>query len=439
MIFQQKRRDQKREWAPMKQSKHAENTVNPIRKIVDTLSVPPNPQKAPIRLNLGDPTLTGNLPPSEATIQAIEEALHEHKSDGYGPSVGLQCAREAVASHFSTPDMKISPDDVILTSGASHALDLAITAIADPGDNILVPAPGFPLYKTLCKPNGIHTRQYNLKMNDGGLIDLDHLESLIDAETRAIIVNNPSNPTGVVFPKDHLEAILRLAYKYKVVIIADEIYGDLTYDGAVFYPMASLSPKVPVISVDGIAKRYLVPGWRLGWAIVHDRYGVLADVKKGMVALSQKIVGPCALIQGALPKILRDTPQSYFDNIKDVISKNAAVVYEVLSRVAGLKPLRPQGAMYCMIGFDYELLGDETKFMQGLITEESVYCLPGSAFNLNNWFRLVLTYPEEVTREACERIAEYCNRHLRPMTVQCSRASALDDGSEGNLSSADSD
>lgn len=365
-------------------------------------------------------------------------------SDGYGPSVGILQARQAVASHFSTPSMPINADDVILTSGASHALDLAVTAIADPGENILVPAPGFPLYTTLCRPNGIETRQYNLKMNDGGLIDLDHLEAQIDSNTRAIIVNNPSNPTGIVFPKEHLEAILKMAFRHKLVIIADEIYGDMTYDGGVFYPIASLSPKVPIISVDGIAKRYLVPGWRLGWAIIHDHYGVLKDVKTGMIALSQKIVGPCSLIQSALPKIFQDTPQSYFDNITDVISRNANIVFEMLSRVPGLRPLKPQGAMYLMVGFDPSIIGcDETTFLQNLIIEESVYCLPGSAFNLPNWFRLVLTYPEEVTREACQRIVDYSNRRLRPVKfhTQLTPANgATDDGSEGsNSNDNDSD
>lgn len=177
--------------------------------------------------------------------------------------------------------------------------------------------------------------------------------------------------------------------------------------------MASLSPKVPIISCDGIAKRYLVPGWRLGWVIVHDRYGVLSDVKKGIIALSQKIVGPCALVQGALPQILNETPQSYFDNIKQVISTNALIVYDILSHMPGLKPLRPQGAMYMMVGFEYNIYGNETEFVQRLITEESIYCLPGSAFNLPNWFRLVLTYPEDVTRKACERIVEFCKRQLR--------------------------
>lgn len=156
-----------------------------------------------------------------------------------------------------------------------------------------------------------------------------------------------------------------------------------------------------------------MPGWRLGWAIIHNRYNVLNNVKNGMIALSQKIVGPCALIQGALPQILEKTPQSYFDNIKEVISTNASIVYNILSHVPGLKPLYPQGAMYMMIKFKYNIYGDETKFIEKLINEESIYCLPGSAFNLKNWFRIVLTLPKNVMREACERIAELCKRQLQ--------------------------
>ena len=333
----------------MAQSQHAKNTINPIRKIADSMSVACNPGKEPIRLNLGDPTVVGNLPPSAATLAAVEEALHSRRADGYGPSVGTLEARTAVAQHFGSVEHPIAVDDIVLTSGASHALDLAITAIADPGDNILVPAPGFPLYQTLCRPNGIEAREYGLRMNDGGLVDLHALEAAIDARTRAIIINNPGNPTGVVFPRAHLEAILEIASRNKVPIIADEIYGDLVYDGAVFFPMHTLSPRVPIITVDGIAKRWLVPGYRLGWLVVHDFHNVLADVLRGMIALSQKIVGPCALVQAALPKILRDTPADFFEHTKDVISRNAAAAQRVLSRVPGLKTLKPQGAMCKLI------------------------------------------------------------------------------------------
>jgi len=122
-----------------------------------------------------------------------------------------------------------------------------------------------------------------------------------------------------------------------------------------------------------------------------------------------------------------------------VISANAAIVYDILSQIPGLKPLKPQGAMYMMVGFDAQMFGEETKFMQGLITEESVYSLPGSAFCLPNWFRLVLTYPEEVTREACERISDYCYKRLRPCNHlaasyqrQVSRRTNIEEGSEGS-------
>ncbi|TMS36731.1 hypothetical protein L596_003825 [Steinernema carpocapsae] len=419
-------------------SDHAKNTVNPIRKIVDQLQVAPNPQKNPIKLHLGDPTLTGTLPPCQTAVDAIKEAVESHTFDGYGPAVGTQDARKAIAKQFSLPEAKISADDVILASGCSHALQLAIEALANDGDNILCPQPGFPLYSTLCRPHGIEDRFYHLDMDRSAECDLAHMESLIDSRTKAIIVNNPGNPTGAVFSKKHLEDILTVAFNHKIPIIADEIYGDLTYDGAQFHPIASLSPKVPVISCDGIGKRYLVPGWRLGWVVCYDRYGSLAEVKKGMVALSQKIVGPCALVQGALPKILAETPQSFFDNIKSVLARNAQIVHDALSKVPGLKPVRPQGAMYMMVGFDSKNYGDETTFVQGLISEESVYCLPGGAFGAPGWFRLVLTYSDEVTVDACERLTQYCARHYKKSAVVSLHDDS--DNSEGDsLLSTESD
>ncbi|PIO52370.1 hypothetical protein TELCIR_26324, partial [Teladorsagia circumcincta] len=201
-----------------------------------------------------------------------------------------------------------------------------------------------------------------------------------------------------------------LAYRYHLVIIADEIYGDLTYDGAVFHPLATLTPKVPIITCDGIAKRWMVPGWRLGWLIIHDRHRVLNEVRKGLVALSQKIVGPCALVQGALPKILAETPEKYFEHNRQVISKNANIVSKLLKGLEGVHCLQPHGAMYMMISIDRSMYGDDLKFASELIQEESVYCLPGSAFSSPGWIRLVITHSEEVTEEAMRRIRAFCER-----------------------------
>lgn len=349
---------------------------------------------------------------------------------------------QAIVDKYSCQDAPFTSDDVILASGASHALQLAIEAIADAGDNILIPNPGFPLYSTLCRPHGIEDRAYNLNMKKGAIIDLLHMESLIDERTRAIIINNPSNPTGAVFSRRHLQDILAIANRHRVPIIADEIYGDLTYDGAEFIPIATLSPKVPVISVDGIAKRWLVPGWRLGWCIIHDHYDVLSDVKKGMVALSQKIVGPNAIVQGALPSILQDTPEEFFENTKAVISANAKIFYNKLRRVPGLLPVKPSGAMYMMVGIDKKVYGEETPFVQGLISEQSVFCLPGTAFSAPGWLRLVLTYPPEISSEACDRIIEFCNKRVVRNHVRMDSESTVDEGcpsaDEGEGSDEDS-
>ena len=148
---------------------------------------------------------------------------------------------------------------------------MTISAIANPGDNILVPRPGFPLYKTLANGLGIKTKEYDLLPLKGWECDLAHMEAMIDDKTKAILVNNPSNPCGSVFSSEHLLQILALADQYKVPIIADQIYEHFVFPGQEYVPIASLTTTVPVLSCGGLTKRYLVPGWRLGWITIHDR------------------------------------------------------------------------------------------------------------------------------------------------------------------------
>jgi len=216
----------------------------------------------------------------------------------------------------ATTSSPLTEEDVVICSGCSCALDLAISAMADPGDNILIPRPGFPLYSTLAVGLGISVREYDLVPELGWQVDLDHMESLIGPRTRAIVVNNPSNPCGSVYSKAHLRAILGVAERHKVPIIADEIYDYFSFAGSTkFVPIASLTDMVPVLAAGGLTKRYLVPGWRLGWITIHDRHGALAEVRQGLKRLSQRIIGANTLVQGALPIILRETPASFFQVI----------------------------------------------------------------------------------------------------------------------------
>lgn len=426
----------------------AKTTFNPIRNILETMDLAPNPKKDMISLSIGDPTVFGNLKPNQVIIDAVSASVQSGKNNGYGPSTGFLPARKAVAEHVSVPGAEIDENDVILCSGCSCALDLCISALANPGQNILVPRPGFPLYTTLAKGLGIETKEYDLIPENNWEVDLAHMESQIDQNTVAILVNNPSNPCGSVFGKEHLKKILAIAERHYLPIIADEIYDYFVFPGQEYIPIASLTSSVPVLSCGGLTKRFLVPGWRMGWITIHDRNNVFAaEVRKGLQCLSQRIIGSNTIVQGALPTILKNTPKAFFDDTIEVIQKNAELAFSKLSTIPGLKPVMPSGAMYMMVGIDRSIFPEfenDLEIVEAMVKEQSVFCLPGKCFNIKDYVRIVLTVPGESMTEACDRIAEFCHKHakysssipkgLMAMSEGSSTASEMSSSSASNSS-----
>ncbi|XP_029909761.1 tyrosine aminotransferase [Myripristis murdjan] len=416
-IYPAKAKSRRQRW-DVKASEMANNTLNPIRAIVDGMKLTPNPDKPMIALSIGDPTVFGNLPTDDTVLQAMKDAIDSHKYNGYSPSIGYQKSREAVANFYSCPEAPLEAKDVILTSGCSQAIDLAISALCNPGDNILAPCPGFSLYKTVAVSMGIEVKLYNLLPEKSWEIDLQHLESLIDEKTSCMVITNPSNPCGSVYSKEHLQSILKVASRHCVPVLADEIYGDMVFPGCSFHSLASLSSDVPILSCGGLAKRWLVPGWRMGWILIHDRNNVFgSEIRQALVKLSQRILGPCTIIQGALESILNNTPQSFYQSNINFLKSSAELCFNELSTVPGLTPIMPSGAMYIMVGIDIDHFPDfsgDVDFTERLVTEQSVFCLPASAFEYANFFRIVVTVPEEMMVEACARIREFCQRHYRP-------------------------
>lgn len=297
------------------------------------------------------------------------------------------------------------------------ALDLCICVLANPGQNILVPMPGFSIYKTLAESHGILVKHYNLRPEKNWEIDLDHLESLIDDKTATILINNPSNPCGSVFSRNHLLSILELAKRHKVPIISDEIYEHFVFSGNEYHSLGSLSDDVPILSCSGLTKRFLVPGWRLGWIVINDRHDTFTEVRAGLVRLSQRLLGPNSIVQAALPEILSATPQHFFDETVQYVEENARNFYNRISKVPGLRPVEPQGAMYMMIGIDIDSfpgIKDDVDFTERMVKEQSVFCLPAQCFQFPNFFRVVLTIPKAKVSTACERIEEFCKKHYCP-------------------------
>ncbi|XP_078525813.1 tyrosine aminotransferase [Lissotriton helveticus] len=413
----EKLKPRKARWA-VRASEVSKKTFNPIRALVDSMKLEPNPNKPMIFFSLtGDPTVFGNLPTDDEVTLAMKNAIDSGKYNGYAPAVGYQSSRDVIAKFYSCPDAPLEAKDVILTSGCSQAIELCLSVLANPGQNILIPRPGFSLYKTLALSMGIEVKLYNLLPEKSWEIDLKHLESLIDDKTACIIVNNPSNPCGSVFSKAHLKKIIAVAARQCVPILADEIYGDMVFGERKYHAMAPLSTTVPIMSCGGLAKRWLVPGWRMGWILIHDRKEIFGkEIREGLVCLSQRILGPCTIVQGALEQIIHRTPQEFYENTISFLKSNADLCYTALSTVPGLRPVRPDGAMYLMVGIDMECFPEfqgDVHFTERMISEQSVFCLPATCFEYPNYFRIVVTVPEDLMLEACNRIREFCEQHYQ--------------------------
>eukprot|EP01095_Lingulamoeba_sp_RSL-Kostka_P001239 TRINITY_DN11769_c0_g1_i1.p1 TRINITY_DN11769_c0_g1~~TRINITY_DN11769_c0_g1_i1.p1 ORF type:complete len:423 (+),score=126.35 TRINITY_DN11769_c0_g1_i1:90-1358(+) len=399
----------------------SKKVVNPIRSVVDQLVVDPNPEKEEIKLSIGDPTIFGNLKPPESVCEKINELLVESKSNGYMHSAGLVEARKALAEQYKLENKNITADDVIIASGCSGAIELSMVATGNPGDVFLFPSPGFSLYQTVALSRGFRFEYYDLLPEQDWEIDFEHLQSVIDhcrsnhENIAGIIFLNPSNPCGSVYTKEHMLNFLEVVERNSLLVIADEIYANMVFaDNVEYIPLASLTDTIPMLSVGGLAKRYMVPGWRVGWVLIYDVDDLLSEVKKSLIKLSQVILGANSLVQAAIPTMINSPPE-YYQNCLDILKHNANFIVEKAKNIYGLFPVVPKGAMYMMVRIDTDLLDikDDMDFTVKLIEEESVYVLPGSCFRVKNYIRVVFSSPDYILGEAMDRIAVFCNNHKR--------------------------
>ncbi len=234
-------------------------------------------------LNTGDPVHAGFQPPAHM-VDAVHQALRNGEH-GYGPSVGLLDAREAVAAENTSRGWPVSADRVVMTSGSSEGIDFVLTALADPGDEVLVPLPTYPLYTAILHKIGAREVYYRTDPKNGWQPDPKEVRSLITSRTKAFVTNDPNNPTGASYAQAIRRELLKIADEHNVPMIADEIYQDVAFDGPIA-PIGALDPEAPVISLSGLSKGYLVPGWRTGWLAVGggDR---LTDVLAAITKLAE--------------------------------------------------------------------------------------------------------------------------------------------------------
>ncbi|VVB15879.1 unnamed protein product [Arabis nemorensis] len=376
--------------------------------------------KKVISLGMGDPTLYSCFRTTQVSLQAVSDSLLSNKFHGYAPTVGLPQSRRAIAEYLSRDlPYKLSQDDVFITSGCTQAIDVALAMLARPRANILLPRPGFPIYELCAKFRHLEVRYFDLLPDNGWEINLDAVESLADENTVALVVINPGNPCGNVYSYQHLMKVAETAKRLGFLLIADEVYGHLAFGSKPFVPMGVFGSIVPVLTIGSLSKRWIVPGWRLGWFVTTDPSGSFKDPK--IIERFKKyfdiLGGPATFIQAAVPTILEQTDESFFKKTLNLLKNSSDICCDWIKEIPCIdSPYRPEGSMAMMVKLDLSLLedvSDDIDFCFKLAREESVILLPGTAVGLKNWLRITFAADAASIEEAFKRIKCFYLRYAK--------------------------
>jgi len=361
-------------------------------------------------LNIGDPIIFGFRTPPHM-IEAVERAMRDG-DNGYAPSVGIQSAREAVSAECTGRGMPMTPDRVVITSGTSEGIELALTALAGPGDDVLVPVPTYPLYTAVLAKIGARAVFYRTDPARGWLPDVDHIRSLISATTRALVVIDPNNPTGATYSAEIRRALVDLADTHNFPLIADEVYADLAFDGPV-EAIGRVNPDAPVITFSSLSKAYLAPGWRAGWLAVGrtDRLdGVLAGIRK----LADGRLCSTGPMEHAIVAALTGD-RSHQVAFRAALAERSRLTCTALNAIEGISVVPPTAAFYAMPKVELPAGTTDEDYVLGLLRATGVLCVYGSGFGAapsDGFFRIVfLAAPEELS-EIYTLIGDYTRDFL---------------------------
>lgn len=347
-------------------------------------------------LNIGDPITFGFRTPPHM-IEAVERAMRDGHN-GYAPSAGIPAAREAVAAECVGRGMPVTPDRVVITSGTSEGIELALTALAQSGDEVLVPVPTYPLYTAVLAKIGARAVFYTTDPSRGWLPDVDQIRSLITPATRALVVIDPNNPTGATYPTDVRRALIELADQHNFPLLADEVYADLAFDGPV-PAIASLNPDAPIISFSSLSKAYLAPGWRAGWMAV-GRTDRLDDVLAGIKKLADGRLCSTGPMEFGIVAALNGD-RSHQQVFRAALRERAALTHSRLNAIPGITSVAPSAAFYAMPQVQLPPGATDADYVLALLRATGVLCVYGSGFGTrpaDGFFRVVfLASPEELS------------------------------------------
>ncbi|MFI8180265.1 pyridoxal phosphate-dependent aminotransferase [Actinacidiphila glaucinigra] len=335
-----------------------------------------------LRLNTGNPALFGFEAPEEILQDIIRTLPASH---GYSDSRGILSARRAVAQHYQERGLAdVGVDDVFLGNGVSELVQMAVQALVDDGDEVLIPAPDFPLWTAVTNLAGGKAVHYLCDEQADWFPDLDDIASKITSRTRALVIINPNNPTGAVYPRALLEGMLDLARRHHLVVFADEVYDKILYDDSVHHSAAQLAPDVLCLTFSGLSKAYRVAGFRSGWLVVTGPRQHAKSYLEGLTMLASMRLCPNVPAQQAIQAALGGR-----QSIKDLILPGGRLheqrdkAWEKLNEIPGVSCVKPKGALYAFPRLDPKVhrIHDDEKFVLDLLLREKIQVVQGTGFS----------------------------------------------------------
>lgn len=369
-----------------------------------------------IKLNIGNLAPFGFEPPDEI----VQDMIHNLPgAAGYTDSKGLFAPRKAIVHYTQEKGIAgVGIDDVFIGNGASELINMSLNALLNNGDEVLIPAPDYPLYTAAVSLSGGRPVHYICDEQSDWYPDVADIRRKITPNTRALVVINPNNPTGTLYPRELLEELVEVAREHELVLFADEIYDKMLYDGNTHTSIASLADDVLFVTFNGLSKNYRSCGYRSGWMVVSGNKRSARDYIEGLSMLASMRL--CANTPGQLAI---QTALGGYQSIKDLIgpggrlTRQRDVAYDLLMQIPGVSVVKPKAALYMFPRLDPKLypIVDDQRFAYELLAEEKVLIVQGTGFNWPHpdHFRLVFLPNVDDLTEAIGRIARFLDQYRR--------------------------
>ncbi len=369
-----------------------------------------------IKLNIGNLAVFGLEPPDEIVQDMIRNLAH---AAGYTDSKGLFAPRKSVVHYTQEKNITgVTVDDVYLGNGASELIVMALNGLLDNGDEILVPAPDYPLWTAAVSLSGGHPVHYLCDEQSDWMPDLEDIKRKVTPRTKGIVVINPNNPTGALYPAEVLQGIVELARQHQLIVFADEIYDKTLYDGHTHTSIASLADDVLFLTFNGLSKNYRSCGYRAGWMVVSGQKKHAQDYIEGLNMLASMRL--CSNTPGQLAI---QTALGGYQSIKDLVASGGRLcrqrdlAHKLLTEIPGVSCVKPKAALYMFPKLDPKLypIAHDQQFAYDLLAQEKVLIVQGTGFNWpqSDHFRLVFLPNADDLTDAVGRIARFLDLYRR--------------------------